>query len=72
METIIYVKLLNEGTEAYRPVSVINIKDNIYKILESNNYDKDDEEWEFIPGDSVVCEYKKTSDGELLVATSKY
>ncbi len=72
METIIYVKLLNEGTEVYRPASVINIKDNIYKILESNKYDKDDEEWEFIPGDLVFCENQEKSDGNILVAIKKY
>ena len=73
MEKIIqiYINLLNEGTDVRRPVFAVNIKNDIYKILEDNKYDKENEEWEFVPGDTVLCENQKRTDGDMLVAVKK-
>jgi len=65
----IYIYLLNEGTDCWRPVTAIQIKDNIYKITGIRN---DDEEWEFITGDIVECAFKCFSDNtKALVAIRK-
>jgi hypothetical protein len=64
----IYVQLLDEGTQAYRPVKAEKISDSVYKISEQNIYDTDDEFWEFPPSSIVVCEKQKLSGGTVLVA----
>lgn len=71
MEKIIYVKLLEEGTTVYRPVSSIELKNNVYEIKGHDIYDSEDEVWEFEPGTRVVVEEQEL-DGELvLVAVSE-
>ena len=59
-EIIIYIQLLNEGTDCYRPVRAVKLGniENAYKILEDNIYDREDEEWEFEPGTNVYVEEK--------------
>ena len=64
MKIEIYVKLLNEGTEVYRPVPASKIKDNIYRLEGAGNYDTEDEEWEFKPGTLVKTE-RKYFDGKM-------
>lgn len=63
----IYVLLLGEAVEVWRPVKAIYIKDNIYKIIEQY-YNREDEKWEFEPGEIVHCELTRTSDGKILIA----
>ena len=72
MNTTIYIKLLDEGSDAYRPVIAEKIDKNIYKISDGNSYDSEDETWEFIPGTIVWVERKKLSNENLLVAIRKY
>ena len=50
MRTTIYVKLLNEGTEVYRPVTATHISGNRYQVEGFDIYDPEDELWEFPPG----------------------
>jgi hypothetical protein len=64
----IYVRLLNEGTEVYRPTSATPLKENKYKILPAPNYDPETEDWEFKPGSIVRGEKRKLSGGKVLVA----
>lgn len=67
----IYVALLNEGTDAWRPVEAIHEKDDIFTIV-SENESGGDEEWQFVTRDRVRCEQKIFSDGTpALVAVSK-
>lgn len=70
MKTI-YVQLLNEGSEVYRPVLSKKINDFLYELLD-NNYDPEDEEWEFLPGTIVVVEEKILSGKKELVAIKEY
>lgn len=70
MKTI-YVQLLNEGSEVYRPVLSKKINDFLYELLD-NNYDPEDEEWEFLPGTIVVVEEKILSGEKELVAIKEY
>ncbi len=71
MKKNIYIQLLNEGTEVYRPVPAIKIKNNIYKLQGFDIYNPKDEIWEFSPGTYVQVE-KRNLDGEnVLIAIQK-
>lgn len=70
-EEIIYVPMINEGIEVWRPMWADNIKDNVYKLKSFSNYDPTDEVLKFNSGDLVVCEKQKKSEGQILVAVSK-
>ena len=63
---IVYVHLLNEGTTVLRPVPALFKGDNKYFLLETNGYDPEDEEWEFLPRSMVVCE-KEIRDGKTIL-----
>ena len=58
----IYIYLLNEGTDCWKPAYGEKIGVNLYKILSTDNYNPDDEEWQFPPGSLVRCEKKKLFD----------
>lgn len=66
METI-YVKLLDEGTEVFRPVPSVEVETNVYKLgsLEST---EGDEKWEFEPGSIVTVENRILGDESVPVA----
>ena len=71
MNEKIYVALLNEGVEVWRPVDAERISSHTYRILGNEDYEPSFEEWEFTPGTVVVCETRKTSDGIILAAARK-
>ena len=50
----IYVYLLNEGVDVWRPVDAVKINENVYRIV-AQNPDPEDEQWEFNFGDLVRC-----------------
>src|SRR6266480_4187155 len=50
----IYMPLLNEGTDCWRPVSATPVEGDRYRIDEQG-YNRDDEEWQFPPGSIVRC-----------------
>ncbi|GMV42863.1 MAG: hypothetical protein AMXMBFR64_45790 [Myxococcales bacterium] len=56
---IVYVQLLNEGTEVYRPALAAPTSPTTATILVPKNYDPEDEEWEFKPGTMVRLELRK-------------
>lgn len=65
----IYVALLDEGTDVWRPVEAEQIRAECFRIV-SANPDPEDEHWEFSPGSVVRCERRKLSGGYCLVATA--
>jgi hypothetical protein len=69
METI-YVSLLDEGTDVWRPVEAEHVSDNRYRIV-STNSDPDDEHWEFQTGEVVRCELRDLSGEKCLVAVGR-
>jgi hypothetical protein len=71
MKNIIFVKLLNEGTEVYRPVLSRIIKGNVYEVGGFEIHNVEDETWEFLPGTHVFVEEKKLQEGLCLVATKR-
>ena len=60
-EETIYVYLLDEGTDVWRPVKAIQVRQNLYKIV-SENRASEDENWQFSTGDLVRCELQPLSD----------
>lgn len=67
-EPIVYVRLLNEGTVVFRPVTGIPVRPQVYQLLAPEGWSPEDEEWEFPPGSIVECEMRNLSTGEVLVA----
>ena len=56
----IFVALLNEGTEVWRPVSAKAFGDNEFEIL---GIVPPQESWQFLPGVRVRCTEKVFADG---------
>lgn len=70
MSTTIYVALLEENVDVWRPVQAEQLRDGIYRILDQP-YDRDIESWQFEPGDLVFCEFVSLSEGPALTAIRK-
>ena len=68
--TQVYVYLLDEGTDAWRPVDAIPVAGDIYKLV-AKHHDPEDEHWEFATGDELRCEARRLSSGMHLVAVAK-
>jgi len=67
----VYVALLNEGTSVVRPTQAVKLGKNLYRVLPTQDYDPNDEEWEFPPGSVVECTLENRSGQEILVATRR-
>jgi hypothetical protein len=66
--TTIYMPLLNDGTDAWRPVEAMKIGDLGYMVTESA---PPSEEWAFQPGHILRCEERQLSGEAKLVAVAK-
>lgn len=66
---IIYVRLLNEGVDVYRPVQAVAITSSIYEIKADDSYDPENEQWKFLPRSKVIVEEKILEKEKVLVAT---
>ena len=64
----IFMPLLDEGTQVWRPVPAHKINDTTFIVLRPKDYDPDNETWEFPPGSTVVCEKRRLSDETVLAA----
>jgi hypothetical protein len=66
---LVYVPLLDEGVDVWRPVAAEVIGNGCYLITGDQ---PSDERWKFLPGTSVRCEERRFEDGTLgLVATQQ-
>ncbi len=65
---VIHVRLLEEGTDAYRPVPATRLESSVYVIDPQAPYDIADEVWEFPPGTRVIVTEKVLSGETKLVA----
>jgi|WetSurMetagenome_2_1015567.scaffolds.fasta_scaffold488132_1 hypothetical protein len=63
----IYVALLGENVDVWRPVKAQSMGRRRYRILEQP-YDADIEKWEFEPGETVICENIDSDEGPILAA----
>jgi hypothetical protein len=68
--TVIFIRLLDEGVDVWRPVSAERVDDDIYRIVDQP-YDRDVERWEFEPGDQVASEQIDSNEGPILAATRR-
>ncbi len=66
----IYVALIDEGVDVWRPVKAERIKKSLFRILDQP-YNREIELWQFGPGDLVICELMESSDGPIMAATKK-
>ena len=67
---MIYIRLLDEGTDVFRPTEAEALEGGFFRLLPTPEYDPDDEHWEFTPG-SVVRGVLQKLDGEaILVAVN--
>jgi hypothetical protein len=66
--TTIYMPLLNEGVDVWRPVEAMKITDLGYMVTENP---RPDEEWAFQPGHILRCEERQLSGEACLVAVAK-
>jgi hypothetical protein len=65
----VYVALLDEGVECWRPVDATHVHDDEYVL---GGPVPDDEVWEFQPGEMVRCRERRFSDGGIaLVAFAR-
>jgi len=66
----IYLALLDEGIDVWRPVQATELASGLYQIV-SDNVDPSDERWEFSAGSKVRCELRSLSGGTYLVAVEQ-
>lgn len=66
--TTIYIRLLDEGTEVFRPTSAESVEGSLFKVLPTSDYDPEDERWEFVPGSVVKGEKRRLDGDEVMVA----
>ena len=57
---IVYMPLLNEGANCWRPVAAEQVGSDTYRILEKR---PEKETWPVSTGDIVRCEPRKFADG---------
>jgi hypothetical protein len=67
----VYVRLLDEGTDVFRPVPAKPLRDSTYLLGGEDIFDSKDELWEFSPGATVDVESKILSGEMVLVAVGK-
>jgi hypothetical protein len=70
-EEIIYVQLLNEGTQVWRPMWAEKLEENVYLLKSFVDHDPTDEELEFKSNEIVICERRMLSKGNHLVAVKQ-
>jgi HEPN domain-containing protein len=63
----IYVYLLDEDVDVWRPIQAKRVGESVFQIAEQE-YDKSVDKWEFGPGEIVFCEPAQLSEGVCLVA----
>lgn len=59
----VYIELLDEGSETWRPTQALEIGNGLYKLLPTSDYDPEDEAWAFLPGDTVRIEETHFANG---------
>lgn len=65
--TKIYVALLDEDVDVWRPVSAEHVAGKVYRITDKS-HDPLLESWQFRPGDAVVCDLIEVQGERVLAA----
>jgi hypothetical protein len=63
VSTIIYVYLIDEGVDVWRPVQATQISSELFQI-DPNAVVLDSERWQFQPGQTVRCRWRMFETGE--------
>lgn len=66
----LFVRLLGEAIDVWRPVAAEHLGGARYRIAEQD-YDRETETWEFEPGEEVVSELVDAHDGIIRVAVRR-
>jgi hypothetical protein len=61
----VYVELLDEGVEVWRPVAASQVRAGVYRLADDAD---EQEQWAFPAGSLVRVEDRDLSDGRVLVA----
>ena len=64
----LYVRLLDEGTEVFRPTRALKLGGGLFKLVASSNYDPARETWEHSPGATVRVELHHGVSGDFPLA----
>jgi hypothetical protein len=56
----IYIALLNEGTDVWKPVTAQHLHDDVFRVIGPM---PEDEKWAFPPGAVVMCKRQAFRDG---------
>lgn len=70
-DVTLYVFLLDEDVDVWRPVKAVRLHDNVYQITEQL-YDREIEKWEFGPGEQVVAEPRVFEGRTVLTAIRRH
>lgn len=63
-DTVVYVRLLDEGVDVWRPVPAAALSDGTFRLDQPNDYDPQTEHWEFPPHTRVTCQTTRFADGK--------
>jgi hypothetical protein len=63
MNDVIYMPLMDEGTECWRPVHARRVATDIYEIAAGDK--SDDEQWAFPNGSRLRCREHVFADGKM-------
>ncbi len=64
----VFVRLLDEGTPCFRPTLAEEVQNDLYRLLSTPDYDREDEEWELKPGALVRLERRSNASGDFWLA----
>jgi hypothetical protein len=64
----LHVRLLNEGTEVFRPTRALKLGGGLFKLVATPDYDPGDEMWEILPGTTVRVELYRGMHGDFPLA----
>jgi|LFRM01.1.fsa_nt_gb hypothetical protein len=64
----IFISLHDEGTTVLRPTQGQRLRNGLYEVLPTSDYEPDDEHWEFPPGSVVRCVTVEHEGEKILVA----
>lgn len=66
----VYVRLLGEGTVAFRPSPGEFLTPGMVRLIAPPGYEPDDEDWEFKPGSVVRVELRRLGGADEFVAVA--
>ena len=67
----VYVELIDEGVPCWRPTQADDLGSGVFRIRRELDPKELNERWQFLPGETVVCEQRALSGGDVLVAVRR-